>query len=277
MPEARLGRCRRGSGAGSPAGRRGTGASRARCRRSGGSRSRLVSARCGSLARGTAPCRGSSAAASCSPSFHLPLFPSASRAASSSAVGRRPDRGARPCRRGRRLAPRRSCGPTSPIAGGPRGPSPARPRRRACGAAATACRRRRAAAADEHEAAAAASRRARSKWRSPASIAVERRSSPSASSHVPQSHTITSPPPYSPRGDDALEVEVVERMVLDVDGHALHVGVERRTLRHRPAHEHAVVLETEVVVQAAGPVALHDEPLPSVDRRAVRLRPKARR
>ena len=36
--------------------------------------------------------------------------------------------------------------------------------------------------------------------------------------------------------DHALEVEVVERMVLDVHGQALHVGVERRALRHGPAH-----------------------------------------
>ena len=36
-------------------------------------------------------------------------------------------------------------------------------------------------------------------------------------------------------GDDALEVEVVERVVLDVGGEPLDVGVERRTLRAPPS------------------------------------------
>ncbi len=36
-------------------------------------------------------------------------------------------------------------------------------------------------------------------------------------------------------GDDTLEVEVVQRVVLDVDRHPPDVGVERRSLRHRPA------------------------------------------
>ena len=31
-----------------------------------------------------------------------------------------------------------------------------------------------------------------------------------------------------PGGDDTLEVEVVERMILDVHRHALRIGVERR-------------------------------------------------
>ena len=67
--------------------------------------------------------------------------------------------------------------------------------------------------------------------------------------------------------DDALEVEVVERVVLDVHRQAPDVGVERRALRHRPADQHAVDLEAEVVVQAAGPVALDDEPVTVARRR----------
>ena len=66
--------------------------------------------------------------------------------------------------------------------------------------------------------------------------------------------------------DDALEVEVVERMVLHVHGHPLHGGVERRALRHGPAGQHPGDLEAQVVVQAGRPVALHDE-APPVRRR----------
>ena len=59
--------------------------------------------------------------------------------------------------------------------------------------------------------------------------------------------------------DHALEVEVLDRVVLDVDGEALGARVERRALGHGPRHEDAVHLEAEVVVQAGGPVALHHE------------------
>src|SRR5262245_23556068 len=59
-------------------------------------------------------------------------------------------------------------------------------------------------------------------------------------------------------GDDALEIAVFERMVFDVDGEALLAGDEARSFRHRPALEHAVELEAEVVVQAAGGMLLDD-------------------
>ena len=59
--------------------------------------------------------------------------------------------------------------------------------------------------------------------------------------------------------DDSLEVEVLERMVLDVHRQPLCIGVERRALRDGPAEQHAGGLEPEVVVQAAGSMALHDE------------------
>ena len=68
-------------------------------------------------------------------------------------------------------------------------------------------------------------------------------------------------------GDHALEVEVVERVVLDVGRQALHVGVERRTLGHRPAEQDARRLQAEVVVQPARPVPLHDEAPPVGGRR----------
>ena len=60
--------------------------------------------------------------------------------------------------------------------------------------------------------------------------------------------------------DHALEVEVLERVVLDVERRPPDRRVEGRTLRHRPADQHAVDLEPEVVVQPAGPVPLHHEP-----------------
>ena len=75
--------------------------------------------------------------------------------------------------------------------------------------------------------------------------------------------------------DRALEVAIVERMVLDLDREALIVRIERGTPRHRPGLEHAVEFETEVVVKARRVVLLNDKtpPLPGADRRrAGRLR-----
>src|SRR5262245_14672415 len=58
--------------------------------------------------------------------------------------------------------------------------------------------------------------------------------------------------------DHALEVEVVERVILDMDRHAPVRWVERRTARHGPRHEHAIDLEPEVVVESCRPMPLHD-------------------
>src|SRR5207253_2825018 len=55
--------------------------------------------------------------------------------------------------------------------------------------------------------------------------------------------------------DLPLEGGVVQRMVLDVDGEVLRAGLERHALRHRPARQHAVALQPEVVVQPPGIVA----------------------
>ena len=60
-------------------------------------------------------------------------------------------------------------------------------------------------------------------------------------------------------GDHALEVAVLERMVLDVHGQALLAVPDRRPLRHGPAREHTAELEPEVVVEPAGRVLVHDE------------------
>ncbi len=60
-------------------------------------------------------------------------------------------------------------------------------------------------------------------------------------------------------GDDALELAVLERVILDVHRQPLVGRVEAGPLRHRPALQHAVQLEPEVVVQAARRVLLDHE------------------
>ena len=60
--------------------------------------------------------------------------------------------------------------------------------------------------------------------------------------------------------DHALEVEVLDRVVFHVHGHAPGARVERRTLGHGPRDEDAVDLQPEVVVQPGRAVALDDEP-----------------
>jgi hypothetical protein len=60
-------------------------------------------------------------------------------------------------------------------------------------------------------------------------------------------------------GDDPFEVGVLDRVVLDLRGQAADRRVERRALGHGPAEQRAVELEAQVVVQAGGPMALHDE------------------
>ena len=62
-----------------------------------------------------------------------------------------------------------------------------------------------------------------------------------------------------PRGDDPLEVRVLERVVLHLDGHPPVGRVVGRALRHGPAAQGAVELEPEVEVQASGGVLLDDE------------------
>lgn len=87
---------------------------------------------------------------------------------------------------------------------------------------------------------------------------------------VPHDHVAA---PVLTRGNDALEVEVLDRVVLDVKCGPPHGGVERRTLGHRPTDQHPVNLEPEVVMEPACSVPLHDKtpgpsilgPLPGLD------------
>ena len=60
--------------------------------------------------------------------------------------------------------------------------------------------------------------------------------------------------------DHALEVGVLDRVVLDLHRQPADARVERRSLGHGPADEDAVELEAQVVVQPAGPMALDHEP-----------------
>ena len=80
-------------------------------------------------------------------------------------------------------------------------------------------------------------------------------------------------------GDGALEVGIVQRVVLDMNGDALVGGVQGGPFANGPAPEHVVVLQPEVPVQtgAAGLMLLHHEyrgllacPRPT-DREPVRL------
>src|SRR6202453_3530134 len=54
--------------------------------------------------------------------------------------------------------------------------------------------------------------------------------------------------------DHPFEVEVLDRVVFDVHGGALHLRVQRRPAGDGPAYEHAADFESEVVVEPAGSV-----------------------
>jgi hypothetical protein len=79
-------------------------------------------------------------------------------------------------------------------------------------------------------------------------------------------------PAILPCRDHTFEVEVVQLVVLDMEGRTAYAGVERRTLRHRPADEHIADLQAEVVVEVSRPVPLHHEPAPANLRRWHALR-----
>jgi hypothetical protein len=60
-------------------------------------------------------------------------------------------------------------------------------------------------------------------------------------------------------GNHSLELTVVERVILDVHRQPLRFGIERRTFGNGPREQHAIVLETKVVVQVAREVLLDAE------------------
>ena len=61
------------------------------------------------------------------------------------------------------------------------------------------------------------------------------------------------------RGDAAFEIGVIERMIFDVDGEALVVGIERRALGDSPGFQGAVDGEAEIVVEAGSGMLLDNE------------------
>ena len=65
--------------------------------------------------------------------------------------------------------------------------------------------------------------------------------------------------PVLARRNDAFEAAVFERMIFDVHRQPLVVRVEARSLGHRPAQQHAVQLQPEIVVQMTGRMFLDDE------------------
>ena len=76
--------------------------------------------------------------------------------------------------------------------------------------------------------------------------------------------------------DHALEVDVVERVVLDVHRQAVLLRAHRDAVRYCPRHQHAVALQAQVPVQAGGVVLLDDEAM-AVAGTALRRPPRARR
>ncbi len=60
--------------------------------------------------------------------------------------------------------------------------------------------------------------------------------------------------------NDALEVQVLDRVILDMHRHASLAGIERRAARDRPRDQDAPDLQSNVVMQARGAMALDDKP-----------------
>ena len=66
--------------------------------------------------------------------------------------------------------------------------------------------------------------------------------------------------------DVALEVEVLERMVLGVDGEPVLGRVRRDPVRDRPGRQHPVMLEPQVPVKPGRVMLLNDESRASLAR-----------
>src|SRR5262249_41944886 len=76
---------------------------------------------------------------------------------------------------------------------------------------------------------------------------------------VPQLHGATAILAFR---NGALEVAVVERMVLHLDREPLVMRIERRTARHRPGLEDAVKLQAEIIMQPGCRMLLNHEAPP---------------
>src|ERR1700687_4480241 len=60
--------------------------------------------------------------------------------------------------------------------------------------------------------------------------------------------------------DLACEVDVVDGVVLYVHSEVVFLRICGDAFRHRPGHQHSILLEPEVPVQASRVMLLHDEP-----------------
>lgn len=63
----------------------------------------------------------------------------------------------------------------------------------------------------------------------------------------------------APLGDDALEVHVLERVILGLHGEALLLWIQGGTVRHGEAREYTAALDAEIVVASRGVVQVHHE------------------
>src|SRR5262249_32408116 len=63
-----------------------------------------------------------------------------------------------------------------------------------------------------------------------------------------------------PRRDDTLEVDVLHRMVLDLEGRPSCLGIQGGPFGYPPADHPSVDLEPEVVMQPPRAVQLHHDP-----------------
>lgn len=61
-------------------------------------------------------------------------------------------------------------------------------------------------------------------------------------------------------GNRALETAVAQRMILGADREPLFARIPARPFRHRPAQQHAVPFQPEIVMQPPGRMLLHHEP-----------------
>ena len=56
-----------------------------------------------------------------------------------------------------------------------------------------------------------------------------------------------------------MKTGIVDGVIFDVHGEALVGRIEAGSFRHCPAPQHSVVLQSEIPVQLAGVMLLHDE------------------
>ncbi len=79
--------------------------------------------------------------------------------------------------------------------------------------------------------------------------------------HIPNHHRARAVIAFR---DDALEVEIRNRMILHLHSQPLVRRIERWPLRHRPRFQHALHLQAKVIVQPRGVMLLYHESMPGL-------------